>query len=248
MHLADLDRRRLEDYLHHIRQQATPSIADDAAWQTLLINTEIMSEEGVTVAGMLLFGRTPNHFLPYAGIDAAAFPGKEKDYVARERLGLRGPMVPLFGSDNTILENGLVEQALEFVRRNTPVGAILENGTRRIERPTYPPEVIREAIVNALVHRDYLLTSTDIELVIYNDRLEVVTPGRLPNGITPERMRTGCRAARNQLVKDVMRDYGYLEHMGMGIPRKIILGMKAHNGTEPDLLEGQEQFTLRLFA
>ncbi|MGO8786869.1 MAG: ATP-binding protein [Terriglobia bacterium] len=246
--LADLDRRRLEDYLGHIRQQATPPIADDAAWQTLLINTEIMSEEGVTVAGMLLFGRTPNRFLPYAGIDAAAFPGKEKDYAARERMGLRGPVLPLLGSDNTIMENGLVEQALEFVRRNTPVGAILENGTRRIDRPTYPPEVIREAIVNALVHRDYLLTSTDIELVIYNDRLEVVTPGRLPNGITPERMRAGCRAARNQLVKDVMRDYGYLEHMGMGIPRKIVLGMRAHNGTEPDLLEGQEQFTLRLFA
>ncbi len=248
--LNDLDRRRLQDYLNHIRQQETPPIEDDAAWQTLLINTEIMGEEGVTVAGMLLFGRTPNRFLPYAGIDAAAFPGKEKDYVARERMGLRGPMAPLLGSgpENSIVENGLVEQALEFVKRNTPVAAILENNARRIERLAYPPEVVREAIVNALVHRDYLLTSTDIELAVYSDRLEVVSPGRLPNGITPERMRTGCRAARNQLLKDVMRDYGYLEHMGMGIPRKIIQGMKAHNGTEPDLIEAQEQFTIRLFA
>ena len=61
-------------------------------------------------------------------------------------------------------------------------------------------------------------------------------------------MRTGCRAARNPLLKDVMRDYGYLEHMGMGIPRKIILGMKAHNGTAPELVEDQECFILRLFA
>jgi ATP-dependent DNA helicase RecG len=61
-------------------------------------------------------------------------------------------------------------------------------------------------------------------------------------------MRTGCRAARNQLLKDVMRDYGYLEYMGMGIPRKIIQGMRLHNGTGPGLVEDQEQFILRLFA
>ena len=76
--------------------------------------------------------------------------------------------------------------------------------------------------MNALVHRDYLLSGTDIELSVYSDRLEIISPGRLPNGITTERMRTGCRAARNQLLKDTMRDYGYLEHMGMGVPRKIL--------------------------
>ena len=81
------------------------------------------------------------------------------------------------------------------------------------------------------------MSSTDIELSIYDDRLEVISPGRLPNGITPERMRTGRRATRNQLLKDVMRDYGYLEHMGMGVPRKIVRGMLEHNGTEPDLIE-----------
>jgi ATP-dependent DNA helicase RecG len=127
------------------------------------------------------------------------------------------------------------------------VTTVLENG-RRIEKPTYPPEVLREAVVNALIHRDYLLTSTDIELAVYNDRLEIISPGRLPNGITPERMRTGCRAARNQLLKDVMRDYRYLEHMGMGVPRKIIIGMMAHNGSVPGLVEEQERFILRLFA
>lgn len=245
--LADFDRRRLRDYFGRIRQQAMPPDEDDAAWQTLLVNTEIMTEEGVTVGGMLLFGTTPNRFLAHAGIDAAAFPGTEKDYAARERAALRGPMTPLLDVNSAVVENGLVEQALEFVRRNTPVTAVLENG-RRIEKPTYPPEVLREAVVNALIHRDYLLTSTDIELAVYSDRLEIISPGRLPNGITPERMRTGCRAARNQLLKEVMRDYRYLEHMGMGIPRKIILGMKAHNGTEPALVEDEERFVLRLFA
>lgn len=245
--LADFDRRRLRDYFGHVRQQAVPPDEDDAAWQTLLVNTEIMTEEGVTVGGMLLFGKTPNRFLAHAGIDAAAFPGTEKDYAARERTALRGPMTPLLDDNNAVVENGLVEQALEFVRRNTPVTAVLDNG-RRIEKPTYPPEVLREAVVNALIHRDYLLSSTDIELVVYSNRLEIISPGRLPNGITPERMRTGCRAARNQLLKDVMRDYRYLEHMGMGVPRKIIIGMMAHNESVPELVEEPERFILRLFA
>lgn len=85
-------------------------------------------------------------------------------------------------------------------------------------------------------------------LAIYSDRLEIVSPGRLTNGITLERMRAGTRAARNQILKDVMRDYRYLEHMGMGIPRKIIKGMKVHNGTEPDLVVQDERFVVRLHA
>ncbi len=245
--IADLDLRRLRDYFGRIRQQEVPPGEDEAAWRTLLVNTEIMTEEGVTVGGMLLFGQTPNRFLAQAGIDAAAFQGTAKDYDARERTPLRGAMTPLFGEAEQLVENGLVEQALEFVRRNTRVTAEIENG-RRIDRPAYPAEVLREGIVNALIHRDYLLSSTDIELAVYSDRLEIISPGRLPNGITPERMRAGTRASRNQLLKDIMRDYGYVEHMGMGIPRKIIGGMRAHNGTEPELIEEDERFTLRLFA
>ncbi len=245
--LADLDRRRLRDYFGRIRQQDVPDDEDVATWEVLLRNTEIMAEDGMTVAGILLFGRMPNRFLPHAGIDSSAFPGTEKDYAARERISLRGPMTSLLGADG-IIDNGLVEQALEFVRRNTGVTASLEDGARRVEKLAYPPEVIRETVINALIHRDYLLSSTDIELVIYSNRLEVISPGRLPNGITPERMRTGCRVARNQLLKDVMRDYGYLEHMGMGVPRKIIQGMRAHNGTTPALIEEGERFIVQLTA
>ena len=245
--LADLDLRRLRDYFGRVRQQDTPDEGDEAGWNTLLLNTELMVEEGITVSGLLLFGTSPNRFLPFAGIDAAAFPGAEKDYAARERTTLRGPMTPLMG-EGGLVENGLVEQALDFIRRNVANKTVLEGGARRVDVPVYPSEVLRETVVNALIHRDYLLTSTDIELAIYSDRLEVISPGRLPNGITPARMRTGCRAARNQLIKDVMRDYGYLEHMGMGVPRKMVRGMKTHNGTDPELIEGEESFTVRLLA
>ena len=224
-----------------------PDDEDEEAWQSLLINTEVMTEEGVTVGGMLLFGATPNRFLPHAGIDAVAYPGSERDYDAQERTALRGPMTPLLSQGGDFVENGLVEQALHFVRRNTRV-VVEARGGRRVERPVYPPDALREGIVNALIHRDYLLSSTDVELALYSNRLEIVSPGRLPNGITPDRMRFGTRSARNQLLKDVMRDYRYLEHMGMGIPRKIIKGMRDHNGTEPDLIELNERFTIRLLS
>ena len=112
--LGDFDRRRLRDYFSRVRQQDVPPDEDETAWQTLLINTEIMTDEGVTVGGMLLFGKTPNRFLPQAGIDAVAFPGIEKEYAARERKGLRGPMTPLLDIHGSVVENGLVEQALDF--------------------------------------------------------------------------------------------------------------------------------------
>ncbi len=246
--LADLDMRRLKNYFSGIRQQAVPDDNDETGWKTLLFNTEIMVEDGITVSGVLLFGRTPNRFLPQAGIDAVAFLGVNKDYTSRERITMRGPMTPLLNDAGEIIEAGLVEQALAFVQRNTVVvGQLEEGGARRKEITAYPREAVREAIINALVHRDYLLSSTDIELAIYEDRMEIVSPGRLPNGITPARMLTGCRAARNQMIKDVMRDYRYLEHSGMGIPRKIVKLMREHNGTDPELIEEGEIFTIRLF-
>jgi ATP-dependent DNA helicase RecG len=60
-------------------------------------------------------------------------------------------------------------------------------------------------------------------------------------------MRTGTRAARNQLLKDVMRDYGYLEHLGMGVRLKIVKGMLDHNGTEPGLVQDSERFKVTLY-
>ena len=222
----------------------------ETEWESLLINTEFLDEgerHPATVAGLLLFGKNPNRYLPQAGIDAAAYASREKEYAARERSSLRGTMVALRAADGSMVESGLVEQAVEFVRRNTRLTAHLQEGAMRKEQWAYPEEAVREAIVNALVHRDYLLSGTDIELGIYEDRLEVISPGHLPNGITPERMRTGCRSARNQLLKDVMRDYGYMEHMGMGVPRKIIRGMLNHNETEPEFIEDGERFLVRLW-
>jgi len=245
--ISDLDMRRLVNNFVYIRRQEAPDLGDQESWRRLLENTEITVDGGVTMAGLLLFGKNPNRFLPQAGIDATAFTGTDKDYAARERASIRGPITPLFTESGDLLENGLIEQAVDFVRRNTNVTATLADGARRKERFDYPDEPIRECIVNALVHRDYLLFGTAIELSIYSNRLEVISPGRLPNGITPERMKAGTRATRNQLLMDVMRDYSYVERSGMGVRRKIIKGMIDHNGKEPGLVEADERFTVTLF-
>ena len=245
-----LDGRRLSEYLTRVLGGDAPDIQDRDGWERLLRNIELMTASAgqivATIDGVLLFGRTPNRYVPQAGIRAVCHAGPEADYATRADEDLRGPLVPLRGQDGHFVEIGLVEQAWDFVRRNTQPTARLD-GPRRVDGWEFPEAVVREAIMNALVHRDYSIAGTDIMLAIYADRLEVQSPGRLPNTVTVEGMKSGLRYARNQTLVNVMRDYGYVEARGMGVRNKIIPGMRAHNGTEPDLIEEEHRFTVRLW-
>jgi ATP-dependent DNA helicase RecG len=248
----NLDRRRLVNYFRDVRQQEFPSEEDTESWIRLLLNTDLMvndRDRAIPTAGaVLLFGLTPNRFLPMAGITATAYLGDEKDYATRESVSLRGPISPLRSQNDEIIETGLIEQTIDFVRRNTIVEAYISPDGRRQDRwRDYPLEAVREAVVNAIAHRDYSIAVTDIELSIYMNRLEIISPGRLTNTVTVEKMRSGYRATRNELIKEILRDYRYIESRGLGVPRKIIQGMKDHNGTEPDLIEEDSRFTVRLW-
>jgi ATP-dependent DNA helicase RecG len=248
--LEALDLRRLRDYFARVLRGNAPDGEDLREWITLLRNVELMTEsagqEVATIDGLLLFGRSTHRFLPQSGIRALCYPGTEPDYATRADEDLRGAMVPLGEADGSLVEAGLVEQTWDFVRRNTTPTAHLEGG-RRIDRWEYPESVVREAVVNALVHRDYSITGTDIMLAIYADRLEISSPGRLPNTVTVEGMKSGMRYARNQTLVNVMRDYGYVDARGMGVRNKIIPGMRAHNQTVPDLIAEESRFTVRLW-
>lgn len=244
--IQSFDLQRVEDYFNRIRGQRTPHLDDHDGWKQLLKNTELMTEgqDGAvgTLAGVVLFSKSPERYLPHHGIDAAAYPGNEKDYNARERVSFNAPLTALDGDENS--SSGIVEAAMDFSKRHLLAKEQLNNDTRRESQYFLPLEAVREAIVNALVHRDYLLTSTNIELSIYADRMEITSPGRPTNGITSERMRIGCRAARNQLIKDTMRDYGYMEHMGMGIPRKMFASMREANLPDPEIKIDDESTTV----
>lgn len=247
----DFDGRRLINYFRDFRRQDHPPGRDRAGWEKLLTNTEIMVEDRKravpSVGGLLLFGRRPQRYLPQSGVSAAAYPGAEKSYEAKERAEIRGPIVTLFTETGDAVETGVIEQSLEFVRRNIAVRAWVDEGGRRQERWDYPLDAVREAVINAIAHRDYTITVADIELSIFADRIEIISPGRLPNTVTVEKMRAGYRATRNELLKEILRDYRYIEATGLGVPRKIIQGMRAHNGTDPDLVEEQDRFLVRLW-
>lgn len=250
--LEELDLRRLASYFGDIREQEFPAPEDVDAWKPLLLSTDFMVEDQgramATAGALILFGRRPNRFLPQVGITATAYPGTEKDYAARERSAFPGPVVPLRDSRGDVVESGLIEEAIYFVRRNTAVESWIDQGGQRQDRwRDYPLDAVREAIVNAVAHRDYTISVTDIELSIYADRLEIISPGRLPNTVTVEKMKRGCRATRNELLKEVLRDYRYIEATGLGVPRKIVRCLREHNGTEPDLEEGEDGFTVRMW-
>lgn len=243
----NLDIRRLRDYFHRVRGQEVPEADNAYDWERVLVNTGLMVEDGITLAALLLFSRNPGQFAYHAGIFAVAFSGEEKDYDYRDRETICGAMVPLMDSSNVVLETGLVERAVEFVRRNTGVSATLVDGARREEKPAYPVKVVREAIVNALIHRDYYMANSKIELHLYSNRLEIISPGRLPNGVTTEQILAGVRTVRNQTICSTMSQYRYVDVMGMGVSRIIAKGMMEHNGTQPKLVTDHQRLKLVLY-
>ena len=248
--LEALDLRRLRDYLTRVLGGDAPATNDRLGWETLLDNLELMTESAgahvATINGLLLFGLAPKRYLPQSGVRAICYPGVESDYAVRADEDLRGPMVPLGTADGSVVEAGLVDQAWDFVRRNTAPAARLD-GARRIDSWEYPESVVREALVNALVHRDYTIAGTDVMLAIYADRLEIQSPGRPPGTVTVERMKAGLRHARNQTLVNVMRDYGYIGVRRMGVRSMIVPGMREHEGAEPELIAEEHRFTVRLW-
>jgi len=247
----DVPHRTFDRLPHQARvlQGDAPEKTDRAEWEDLLANLNLMIESAEhcvgTIDGLLLFGSRPQRFLLQSGIRAICYAGDSRDYAARADEDLRGAMVPLGSATGELTETGLVERALDFVRRNTETTAELDRGWR-IDRRDYPEDVIREVVVNALVHRDYSIVGTDIIIEIFADRLEVTSPGKLPNTVTLKGMRNGFRYARNQTLVNVMRDYGYVEARGMGVRNKVVPGMRTHNGTEPELMAEEHRFIVRL--
>ena len=248
----DLDLRRLRDYF--VRVLGTKSFPEDDSdeLKQLLINLELAtasSPDGhtsATVDGLLLFGTKPERFLPQSGIRAVCYQGTEPDYAVREDQVIKGPLTPLGAGREPGFEPGIVDRAWDFVRRNTVSTARLE-GAQRQERWEYPEEVLREVLVNALAHRDYSIAGTDVMLSIFSDRTEIQSPGRLPNTVTIDGLRSGMRYARNQTLVNILRDYRYVDARGMGIRNKVIPLMNEHNGTDPEFIEEDHRFTVRLW-
>jgi ATP-dependent DNA helicase RecG len=234
--LVDLDQSVLDDYMKLRADRSSRPVGND--WQEHLVRMGAMTDDGTpTVAGMLLFGKHPQMFLPQSGLVFVKFLGKE----ARGRDGLAG-----YGR-RVEVEGPLarvIERAWGLVNEEMRVEAVV-NGLRREEKPEYPPFAVREALVNAVCHRDYRLSGRRVEIRIYEDRLEVISPGGLPGYITLDNI-VDEHFSRNPRLVSGLFQWGYIEELGLGIDR-MIEEMLESGHTPPDFEAKPYSFTVRLY-
>ena len=138
----------------------------------------------------------------------------------------------------------LIEESYQYVLRNIHMGARFK-GVYRQDVYEIPPDAIRELIVNAIVHRSYIDRSS-IQIAIYDDRLEITSPGRLPMGQTIERMKQGYSKIRNEALASAFEYMGYIEHWGSGILR-VMQEVRDAGLPEPEFLGGDTDLRINIY-
>ena len=137
-----------------------------------------------------------------------------------------------------------MDETFQFVLRNIHLGATIV-GIYRQDVYEIPPDAIRELIINAVVHRSYLDHGT-IQVAVYDNRLEITSPGKLPMGQTMERMKEGYSKIRNEALAHAFSYMNLIEHWGSGIPR-IIGKVKKAGLREPEFIGGEVDLRINIY-
>ncbi|BCX04960.1 MAG: transcriptional regulator [Candidatus Roseilinea sp.] len=225
----DLDWSKVEAYAQQVTI-GTENVEDVLLRRGCLIKRSRQIKP--TYAGLLLFGRQPQRWVRGAEILCARFGGFEMDDVfARQTIG------------GTLPEQ--IRRAEAFLAENMPHRARLR-AWQRSDEPLYPPGVLREAVVNAVAHRDYRLTGNQIHVLMFSDRVEVRSPGRLPGHITLKNLLRE-RYSRNEAIVQVLADMGFIERLGYGIDR-MVRAMKEADQPPPAFEETDAGFAVTLYA
>lgn len=200
---------------------------------------------GVKLAGLLSLGNYPQQFFPKLIIDVTAHPGTQKS----------DPNGPRF-LDRVLCEGYLgevIEDAINATMKNLKTLSFI-NGTTRTEEPEIPIDVIREAIVNAVVHREYGFTfkGQSVSVDIFSDRVEITSPGGLWGGKTIRNLDDGQSRCRNQVLMNLLSKIpdpnnqgAYSEGQGSGIAL-MKRGMKARALGDPEFYARMDSFTVVL--
>lgn len=185
----------------------------DLSPETVLLRRGCLIKQGhdlrPTYASLLLLGYEPQRWVRGAEIEAARFSGREmSDTFVRQTI------------DGTLPHQLRQAEAflIDHVRSVMRIGA----GLTHDEQPEYPLEAAREALVNAVAHRDYSISGDQIRLFMFADRLEVTSPGRLPGPVTVDNI-ADERFSRNEVIVQVLADMGFIERLGYGIDRMMRL-------------------------
>jgi ATP-dependent DNA helicase RecG len=232
--LDDLDPARVSRYLDQV------GLPPDANTVDALLARGCVTRRGAdglpvaeplpTGAGLLLFGRDPQRFLRSAEIICVRYAGATMgDEFVRQEIG------------GVLAEQA--RQAEAFVVGNMRRGMRIR-GMAREETTEYPAAVVREAIVNAIAHRDYSIRGEGIRLLMFSDRLEVYSPGRLPGHVTLENLKDE-RYSRNEAIVAVLTDLGYIERLGYGIDR-MLAAMQEAGLPAPEFAETAAGFRVTL--
>jgi ATP-dependent DNA helicase RecG len=234
----DLDRSSLERFLSARAPRAWQSgadIIDRAMTEKLATRTA----EGVvpTIVGALAFCVLPQSINPSWSITALMFRGRE---FQRDAMLLRQD---LNGS-----ASALIDAAVAFVARNMRTFPIFPPGqVQRVDLTEYDLAAVREAVANAVAHRDYR-ANEPIQIRLFDDRLEIQSPGPLPSDLTIARILAGgATRARNPVLAQILLENGYMEQVGFGVVF-IRQKMEKLGAPTPDFESGSAHFVARLWA
>lgn len=194
-----------------LRSLERPEVKEDGVFRAL-VDLGVADPQAapadpqVTLAAGLLFGRHPTKWcrgaslqlIKRAGLGPSAGP-------TEERAEVDGPLPKV------------LDEALAFIQRHTRTYEVVI-GRQRVRIPEYPTEALREAILNALAHRDYSLTGGTVDLTIWEDRVEITSPGSLPAPITVDNMRHQ-HYSRNRRIMQGLKAFGLVEEYGEGVDR-----------------------------
>ncbi|ETX08197.1 MAG: hypothetical protein ETSY2_06795 [Candidatus Entotheonella gemina] len=206
---------------------------------TLLRNLRLIhdldGQPTLSVACVLIFGVYPQRFLPQSRLSAVAFAGQDEDSDILDRRDITGRLPTI------------IEDTQAFLERNIRVPA-REHGFRREDIILYDRKAVGEAVVNAIAHRDHSLSGSQIRLFLFRDRIEVRSPGRLPNSVTLDNIKLGVHAERNRAIATVLTQLGYMSAIGTGVPRLIIRLSRELAGREPEFEVVGEELRVRIWA
>jgi len=228
---TSLNQTAIERYFHSYDIQYMEMDREEQL--SLLKNTDIVSEQGtVTIAGLLMFGINPQRFLRNASISFAHYCGDE----------ISGELIDRKTIEGTLPDQ--VDATLQVIKNNILAPSTIV-GLKREERVQYPDRVFRELIVNACVHRNYSIQGSRIRIFMFNNRLEFISPGRLPNTITPDKLKSGVSYAVNPIIVKFMENLRYMDKLGRGLP--LVYREAIKQGKRVVFEEIGEEFKVSLF-
>lgn len=211
--IDDIDFEKVKRYIKKANVTGRRKIEDDENSLQVLEKLELIREGLPTWAAILLFRKDSKRFLSQAALHCGRF--KEETIVIDDRM-----------IETTIIEQ--IEEVMDFIRKNTNVRFVITGKPERDEIWDYPLESLREAVVNAVCHRDYA-DNSEIQLKIYDNRLTIWNPGGLPFGMTINELYNPNHSSklRNKLIGQTFYDIELIEKYGSGIGRIISACKKA---------------------